>query len=172
MSSPLRWKCNCCGEFHTGLPTDFGYDEPLYWRSELQGNKDSFLNSDYCSVENEHFFVRGILHIPILGTDESFAFGVWFSVSRKSLDHIHELEKNADEAAIEAEPPFYGWLANQLPGYPDTLPLKARARLVSSRGRPELTLEPGDHPLVKEQTEGITQERWQELVELFMHPVQ
>ena len=81
----LRWKCGTCEEWHTGPCLDFGYDAPFYWRKELKGTAGSFLTEDYCAIEDESFFVRVLIHLPILGTGESFRWGVSGSLSRDNF---------------------------------------------------------------------------------------
>ena len=78
----LRWKCGSCDEWHTGPCLDFGHDEPYYWERETESSR---LNEDFCSIDDRDFFVRGLIKLPILGTDETFNWGVWGSLSRKTL---------------------------------------------------------------------------------------
>lgn len=84
----LRWKCGSCDEWHTGPCLDFSYDAPIYWRKQDEANSHqsknreqlrTFLNDDYCSIEGRDFFVRGIIHLPIVGTTETLRWGVWGS---------------------------------------------------------------------------------------------
>ncbi len=69
----LRWKCNNCDEWHTGPCLDFSYDSPYYWREEAERasrrteilpnwseeRRKTFLEENYCVIDDEHFFVRG-----------------------------------------------------------------------------------------------------------------
>jgi len=69
----LRWKCADCEEWHSGPCLDFSYDTPYYWTDKFEeaGRRgslspqwkrhasDTFLNEDYCAIENRDFFVRG-----------------------------------------------------------------------------------------------------------------
>jgi hypothetical protein len=70
---------------------------------------------------------------------------------------------------IVDEPPYFGWLANKLPGYPDTLNLKASVHSNNVKLRPHITLEPTDHPLALEQRNGISYARVQQLAALTAH---
>ncbi|PYT73201.1 MAG: hypothetical protein DMG39_07255 [Acidobacteria bacterium] len=37
--------------------------------------RTTFLNEDYCAIEDKDFFVRGLIELPILGTAEVFCWG-------------------------------------------------------------------------------------------------
>src|SRR5689334_21306377 len=95
--------CHVCGEWHEGLPLDYGYDAPQHWSEKLKANPDSFLNSDYCVIEKQHYFVRGILEIPIVGSEESFRWGVWTTLSKTNFDRMIEL---SDDPKLLEEPPY------------------------------------------------------------------
>ena len=158
----LRWKCASCDEWHTGPCLDFGSEAPAYWRKELEDDKNSgsFLTSDYCAVEDENFFVRGVIHLPILGTGESFCWGVWGSLSRENFEKLRTL---SEEAAAEL-PPMFSWLSTQLPEYPDTRSLKMYAHPQRHNQRPHFRLERTDHPLSREYHDGIRPDRVRELM--------
>jgi len=160
----LRWKCGHCEEWHTGPSLDFGYSQPHYWRTELAASSDpnSFLTEDYCAVEGEDFFVRGLIHLPILGTGESFRWGVWGSLSRENFALLRKADDERNEPGLV---PMFSWLSTRLPDYPDTLNLKMYAHIQEAGQRPHFRLEPTDHPLAQEYHHGITPER----VKAMMH---
>ncbi|HTX41638.1 MAG TPA: DUF2199 domain-containing protein [Acidobacteriaceae bacterium] len=163
----LRWKCDSCEEWHTGPCLDYGYSAPFYWRKELEDaeqaagdGRASFLNTKFCAVEDEHFFVRGIIHLPIIGTGESFRWGVWGSLSRENFEKLRTLP--GDEAA--ELPPMFSWLSTRLPDYPETLNLRMYAHPQRHNQRPHFRLEKTDHPLACDYHQGITPERVRELM--------
>ncbi len=100
----LRWKCGSCEEWHTGPCLDFSYDSPVYWSKANQDasrraslvpgwNKkrpETFLNGDYCAIEDRDFFVRGVIHVPIIGCGETFRWGVWGSLSHDNFETIDD----------------------------------------------------------------------------------
>jgi hypothetical protein len=77
----LRWKCGACEEWHTGPCLDFASAAPYYWSDKHEktgrlasllpawGKKHpkTFLDEDFCAIDNNDFFVRGIIHLPIIG---------------------------------------------------------------------------------------------------------
>jgi len=166
----MRWKCADCEEEHHGPCLDIGYSEPHYWgeKEKKQANKSgafarlarrrpkTFLTSDYCTIENNGYFVRGVIELPILGSDECFRWGVWGSLKQENFDKIMALE---DDPKIVNLPPMFSWLSNELPEYGQTLNLKMYARYRDVTERPCFELEPCDHPLAQEYHQGITPER-------------
>jgi hypothetical protein len=104
--------------------------------------------------------------LPIEGHDEPFVYGVWSSLSEASFERIYKLWE--DPRRTE-EPAYFGWLSNQIPGYPDTLNLPADVVTDDLGLRPQILLHDGEHPLVAEQRAGITFERAVELDQLNLH---
>jgi hypothetical protein len=160
------FQCETCGNWHDGLPLDYGYAAPHYWTRDLSSRPDCFLNADFCVLRNEHFFVRGLIEIPVLPGEDFFRYGAWISLSKKNFDRMRELWH---PHKLLIEPPYFGWLSNSIDLYPETLNLKAS---VSSRvitQRPFITLEATDHPLALEQGNGISIDRVREMAELRLH---
>ena len=118
--------------------------------------KRVLLDSDLCVVDNRHFFIRGLLALPILGTAQSFDWLVWVSLSKKNFNRAADLWETPGR---EKEPPYFGWLNTRLPTYPDTSELKVNVHTLAVSKRPTIELEQSDHPLSLEQREGITVER-------------
>jgi hypothetical protein len=114
--------------------------------------------------QGTHHFVRGVIEIPVHGLDDVFCYGVWASLSGESYARA-----TAAYDANEATGPLFGWLSNRLPGYPETLHLKTNVNVRPNR-RPSIVLHGADHPLVREQREGISLQRVQEIVEAVIHP--
>ena len=92
---------------------------------------------------------------------------MWSSLSESSFDRILGLW---DDPRRTEEPPYFGWLSNSLPGYPETLNLKLDVETSELDLRPQLVLHDGDHPLIAEQRDGVTMDRVYEIAELNMHP--
>lgn len=173
--SSLRWKCGSCEEWHYGPCLDFSYYWPWYWNSEYdeaneigffdsgkEGLPRTFLNEDICVLDGEHYFVRGIIHLPIIGSTQSLRWGVWGSLSRENFEKL--LLMNDDPKRVEL-PPMFSWLSNRIDDYPDTLNLKMHACIQELKTRPIFELEPTDHPLSQEYHHGITPERVREIME-------
>ena len=165
----MRFTCSTCGEVHHGLP-DVSFDAPIYYYQIPKDDRERLatLSSDLCVIENRDFFVRGVLEIPIRGTAEAFGWGVWASLSQKHFERYVEIFE-ADPPP-SGEGPWFGWLSNRLPNYPDTLNLKTRVHLLSGRRRPFIELEPTDHPLAVHQRAGIEMEALLKIIDEHLHP--
>jgi hypothetical protein len=98
-------------------------------------------------------FVRCLIVVPIIGSDEPFRWGVWTSLSKSNFDKMVELW---DDPKLPYEPPYFGWLSNSIDLYPETLTLKTNVHSRDIGQRPYLFLESTDHPLAIEQRAGIT----------------
>lgn len=166
----MRWRCSVCGDEHDGLPLDWAYEKPAYW--EGPRSDEDFLTADLCSWTADdatrHWFIRGVLHVPVPELDDTLRYGVWSSLSRESFERVRELW---DDPARTDEPAYFGWLSNSLPGYPETLSLKLHVITDSLDLRPRFVLHDDDHPLIREQQEGITIDRILDLFGPRLHEI-
>lgn len=163
----FTFKCKSCGELHSGMPT-FGADAPAqyYWMPEEERPKRINLGSDSCVVDGERFIVRGCLEIPVHGESEPFVWGVWVDLSKTDFDAFENVLGIARRKHIG---PFAGYLATDLPTYPDTFNLLAVVHLRDDGIRPYVEIPPSDHPLHKEQCQGITADRVADIYAHLMH---
>ena len=165
----FRFECSTCGAYHVGMPS-FGWDWPIQYLTvpETERDRRTELGPDYCVIDDEWFFVRGCLDIPVVGHTEPFSWGAWVSLSRASFQRYAELHKDRSR---EPGARFLGWLSSAIPGYPDPgkEPLKAAIHMRSWPSRPYIELEPTDYPLAVEQREGISPARVREIAERLMH---
>jgi hypothetical protein len=154
---------------HEGLPLDFAFAEPSYWDGGR--SDDDFLSSDLCVWTDDggerSYFIRGVLLLPILGRDEHFAYGVWGSLSAESFEAA--LAHWDDPERVD-DPPYFSWLSNSIPGYPETLNLPANVLTRALDLRPAIELLADvDHPLAEEQRAGISVARAEELAGMLLH---
>jgi hypothetical protein len=124
------------------------------------------LSSDQCLIDDDYFFIRGLVEIPVVDGNGPFAWGVWVSLSKDNFERAGTLWHAPQR--IE-EPAYFGWLCNSLPGYPDTLKLKTLVHSRAVAERPYVELEPTAHPLAVEQRHGITMARVKEIAESVHH---
>jgi hypothetical protein len=163
----MSWRCNICGIEHDELPTCFGGEAPwpaLVPASEFENRV--LLTKDQCTVDDNAFFIRGHIEIPTLDSADFLLWSVWCSLSEQSHVHISENWENPGRAGSS----YFGWLSTPIPVYPSTIGLKT---IVLSRelGRvPLVHVQECDHPLFVEQKNGITKERYTEIVhEVLQH---
>lgn len=170
----LRWKCGHCEEWHAGPLLDISFKAPEHWRKEydkgqrwmvlpsgaLDETASRFLDRDYCAIDGD-YFVRGLVHLPILGAAETFRWGAWGSLSRENFEKLLRAEKDPARARLS---PMFSWLSTRIPEYPDTLNLKMYAHIQEPGACPHFRLERCDHLLSVEYHCGITPERVREIM--------
>jgi hypothetical protein len=145
--------CAGCGRRHDEMPLSFHAPAPAVWSDSLAGRPDCELTSDVCVIHGEHFFVRGLIEVPLLGRDEHFEWGVWVSLSE---DSFWRMADAWDTPGREAAAPVFGWLSTELPTFSEsTLNLKTMVHTQPVGLRPLIQVEPTEHPLAVEQRDGL-----------------
>ena len=160
----MTYKCSTCGEIHDDLP-DIGDDKPYYWYTipeEVRETRADF-TEDTCIIDNEDYFIRGVISIPIHDYNHDFGFGVW--VSQKK-ENFYTYVNNSESYQIG---PFFGWLSTDITYYEEsTLSLKTMAHFVGNGKRPVIEVEPNEHLLAVNQHEGITLAEAWEIVHFYL----
>ncbi|MEV8535823.1 DUF2199 domain-containing protein [Streptomyces sp. NPDC051211] len=142
-------------------------EAPAVWESAFAGADDCLLSSDQCVIRAQHYFVKGLIEIPVIDSDEVFSWGVWVSLSRENFSRAADLWESPSR---ESENPYFGWLTTDLPVYPaTTLNLKTYVHTRPVGERPFVELEPTDHPLAVEQRTGISLDRVREVGAAVLH---
>ncbi|MFJ5881692.1 DUF2199 domain-containing protein [Kitasatospora cineracea] len=168
MSDDLGFTCSCCGEHHAEIPMGYSTMAPDVWDPGFETDADSMLSSDQCIIKGQHFFVRGLIEIPVIGSEDVFSWGVWVSLSRDNFARALEVWNMEGR---ETEKPYFGWLSTELALYSSsTINLKTNAHTQPVGKRPLIELEPTDHPLAVEQRTGITRDRVREIAMTVLHP--
>jgi hypothetical protein len=157
-------RCSICGEEHDMLEMEPNYarpdayfDVPAEEREYLTNfSKDDGRIRNAEDTERRHF-LRVLISVPIRGEKSDCAWGVWVEVSGADWERAYELW---DDPKQNREPPFPGTLANALRGYEGTIGLPGRVRLTGPKTAPLFELDANvDHPIAREQREGVTRER-------------
>ncbi|MCC3155613.1 DUF2199 domain-containing protein [Hymenobacter sp. 15J16-1T3B] len=147
----MSYHCVCCGQVHDGLPAIVADKPDLYFDiPEEEREQRVRLSADTCVIDDEHYFIRSVLAIPIRGQAETLDFGVW--VSQKK-EHFEQYLAYPDSADIG---PFFGWFSTHIGLFAPTLNLKSMAHFQGGKLRPRIELEPTRHPLAVAQRKGIT----------------
>ncbi len=167
------WKCSKCQVEHSGIfdlacfaPAAWRHDEAYEPNSALRMDGD-FLSEDFCVIDGQNFLVRGVLQLPLLKSGGlTFGYGVWSTLSRSNFE---KYLADFDSGHVGKES-WFGWFLNALKGYePSTYALKCNVEPQPNRMRPLIFLEPTDHPLAREQADGISYERLMEIYALHGH---
>jgi hypothetical protein len=157
----LKWKCPTCGQSHDDIPTCFGIEAP--WRafvSEAEFEQRVELTQSLCTIDDEHFFIRGHIEIPIISHHESLVFSVWSSLSEKSFADVNEHWDDPDRVTY---PPYFGWLSSPIRPYGNVINLPLSVQSREPGLAPLFTIKQAEHPLAIDQRDGITARRWHEI---------
>ena len=178
----MGYTCSSCGKVHNDLP-DIGADKPDHWFSipESERAERCKLTPDLCEIDNQFFFVRGVIQIPVRDYDRDFGLGVWVSHKRENFETYAEtfrqnnsiVRRILGSKALKSEPkpfgPFFGWLDTSIRGFPETKQLKTNAHYrEKEKLRPRIELEPTDHPLAVAQREGIGLDEAWRIIHLYL----
>lgn len=140
---------------------------PYVWDPSFADAPDCLLSSEQCVIKAQHYFVKGLIEIPVIGSNEVFSWAVWVSLSRDNFARAADLW---DSPEREAEKPYFGWLTTELSPYsPSTINLKTHVHTRPVGRRPFIELEPTGHPLAVEQRTGITLDRVRQFAEAVLH---
>ncbi|MFF9198427.1 DUF2199 domain-containing protein [Streptomyces sp. NPDC014779] len=168
MTTEPGFTCTCCGAHHAELPLHYAAEAPAVWEPAFADADDCLLSADQCVVHGQHYFVKGLIEIPVLGSDETFSWGVWVSLSAENFARAAD---RWNTPGREAETPYFGWLTTDLLTYPvTTLNLKTHVHTRPVGRRFSIELEPTAHPLAVEQRTGITMDRVREIAATVLHP--
>lgn len=160
-----NYQCFHCDTKSQGIPMSYGAEAPSYYDDTpvIEREKRFYLTDDTCTMDNEYFFIKGCIEIPVIDSSEPFIWNVWVSLNKMNFDRVLELWETKGR---ENEEPYFGWLSTSIPSYPETLNLKTNVHTRPIGVRPFIELEPTDHPLAIEQQRGITLERVREIHQL------
>ena len=161
----MGYQCRTCGLWHDERPTCFVSELPAVVAelSETDLNARVERGSDQCILDGQHFFILGNLDIPVHSSSEHLRWTVWSTLSEKNFERASELWQTDGR---ESEPPYFGWLSNQIPGYPDSVNIKVMVHTEPVGSKPKLLVVEEGHLLATDQLEGISEERADELIHL------
>jgi hypothetical protein len=82
-----KFKCACCGIIYDEMPLCFGSDYPISYSQIPVEERDqrTELKESLCIVDNQYYFHRGRLTIPIIDYSENLIFNVWTSISEDNF---------------------------------------------------------------------------------------
>ncbi|MGW1281969.1 DUF2199 domain-containing protein [Streptomyces tsukubensis] len=168
MTNDPGFTCSCCGSQHPELPMSYSTTAPYAWEESFSHRADSLLSPEQCVIRAQHYFVKGLVEIPVVGSDDVFSWAVWVSLSRENFARAAD---RWNTPGREAEEPYFGWLSTDLLLYsPSTINLKTYVHTRPVGQRPLIELEPTNHPLAVEQRTGITPDRVREIAAAVLHP--
>lgn len=162
--------CTICSKFHAGQPTSHASDSPDTYAGITQAEREhrAILGTDQCVIDQEQYFLRGIIEIPIIGIDETFIWGAWARVWEKDYEEMSDSwETPGREKTIG---PYKGRLNNNIPTYdPETFNLKCTIRIQPVGSRPLFLVDEPEHPLAIDQRQGISMDRVRRIASIVHH---
>jgi hypothetical protein len=162
----MGFVCSVCGEFHAERMLDIrlSLPDPIFALDDEERDARAWLADDFAVLDEERFFVRGLLELPILELGSRFGYGTWVEVAGDEFQQLLEHWQDPDQFA-----PVKGTVANELAPYVGTEGLRATLSPVSVDTLPSVTLDDAAHPLVADQQAGITADRSDELAATVRH---
>ena len=158
-------KCPCCEKMVLANNIELTYRLPDAIASMSKEDIDSRCKytNDYVVCDNEYFYLRCILPLPVHDTGRDYCLGVWAQISPNSFNKVWELWDDPNQAN---EPPMKGLLANSVhlnTGVEDT---EITVQLTGPTSRPSVTIQDKNCSLYQEQLCGITIHRASEYSDL------
>jgi hypothetical protein len=155
--------CSVCGNAHDGLPdVAFRWPDPYFGIPEAERSTRVKGSEDLCSIDEEDFFVRGVIVVPVSEQDAGWGIGAWVSLKQENFD-TYRNNYNTSEIG-----PFFGWLCNRLPFYEEeTWALKTTVHFQGNNQRPLIEIQEADHPLYSDFSCGVSLERAWQLVHTY-----
>ena len=162
----MPFVCSVCGEHHDQRLLDIRLALPLviHLLDADARTRRAWLADDFAVLDDERFFVRGLLELPIPGLEDRFAYGSWVEVSMRDFQELMRHWHDDDQFdAVECT------VANELEPYRDTLGLHATLRATAADRLPAIELADAPHDLVDAQRHGISVGRSDELAAVVLH---
>lgn len=140
------------------LPTA-EFHAPVFWLATPPEARERewTLEGDFCRKGDEAFFVRGLLGLPIKEEKGRYLdIGVWVTVGREDWERARAVQQTGERGDLKE---IYGFLASDLPGYPNAVDLRGVLDFGAGRVlQPLVLLEPTEHALARAQREGVTRD--------------
>jgi hypothetical protein len=164
----MGFTCSVCGGYHEERMLDvrLTLPGPIFALDEEERDRRAQISDDMCSLDDGRFFLRGLLEIPIPELHSRFAYGAW--VELRQADWQRAVRLWDDPAGME-EPPFSGYLTDDLAPYAATSGLAALLQLEEVDRVPSIEVVDRSHPLGRDQLHGITIARSDELAAVVLH---
>ena len=167
----MSFTCSICDQEHPGPPTAYSSTAPARWfelTEEQMGG--STLDGDMCSIgagDEREFFLRANVELEVTGAQDPLVFSAWVKLSPEDMARIVQRWELPER---DSDPAYLGVLANDLPGYPQTIGLDVEIHTGEVGKRSRAVITPADHPLADQQWEGMTPEQVQGIAEVLAHP--
>lgn len=158
-------RCPCCEKMVPANDVELTYrkPDPIASMCEDEIESQCKYTNDYYVCDDEYFYIRCVLPLPVHDTGKDYCLGVWAQVSPNSFNKIWELWDDENQSK---EPPMCGLLANDVHLHTGTENTEIEVQLTGLTSRPIITVKDPESSLYQEQQCGITIHRASEYSEL------
>jgi hypothetical protein len=158
-------KCPCCDtevEPHE-MDVAFGLPDAIFCMPKEQRQARAKTHSDFCSLDETRYFIRGVAYVLVQRLNTNFGWGVWAEVPRETFYRYHEIYDR--DGTNEA--PAAGVLANTPADYLD-VPQPLEIHFGPPDKRPTFKFGPSEGQLYLEQANGMEVEKWHSIVDRYV----
>lgn len=164
--STLRFMARCavCEEEHDEVEPAFRRPDAFFAVPEPERATRIEESDDLVSIDDEAFFLRGVVQVPVLGREAGYAWGFWAKVAKA---HFETYRRYFHDDPPPEHAGFPGTLANQTRWLPPTLGLPVHVHLGRGSSRPSFVLLDEGHELSRHQTHGVSEARvrtWSDVI--------
>ena len=158
-------KCPCCEKLVLAADAELSYHLPddIACMSAEEIKSTCKYTDDYVVCEDEYFYIRCILPLPVRDTEKNYCIGVWAQISPNSYNRVWELWSDEDQAN---EAPISGLLANAVHLNTGAKNAEIAIQLTGPTTRPIVKIKDENCSLYQEQQSGVTIHRASEYSDL------
>jgi len=158
-------KCPCCDKMVPANDMELSYRMPdaIACMNQEDIDEQCKYTNDYVVCNDEYFYIRCIISLPVKDSGRDYAIGAWAQVSSNSFNRIWELWDESDQSN---EPRMGGLLANNIHLNTNSEDSEVEVQLTGATSRPLISIKDPKCSLYKEQQCGITIHRASEYSDL------
>ena len=132
----MGYFCETCGKAHENWPPDLGFQRPdaIWSLPPSERERRAREGNDLCVLDEERYFIRAVLRVPLVSLQTEWGLGVWVEISEPEYRRYYDLY----DVDATGEPCFAGSIANGLKAFPDALGAVVEVHLGASSQRPTL----------------------------------
>jgi hypothetical protein len=105
-------------EKHEGFPTlAYAMPDAIFALTAAEREARAVTSSDLCILDDERFFIRCVMSVPVLGCDDKLDYGPWVEVAARDFSRYAVHFSSSGHPAWTTA---FGRIANALPACPET----------------------------------------------------
>jgi hypothetical protein len=151
----IRYRCPSCTDKHDGFPAlAYAMPDVIFAMPVAERDARAVVSGDLCILDDDRYFIRCVMTVPVLGCDDTIEYGPWVEVDGRDFGRyaVH-FNGGGHPAWLAAE----GCLANAFPASSQTtLGLSCMIRAAQDPSqRPRVEILDHMHALQGEQLNGV-----------------